>query len=514
MTHKTPNFKLGTGVYELQMIIEYFLEWVSTAPVEKRVDMAGAMVRAYLNGEIEAEEREDLDAALTVLSADPSPLVRAALATGFGAHATAPRHILATLGSDVVEVSIIALSRSPVFFDGELVQHLKSGDFEKQVAISCRPWLSHQVVDAICEFACEEACIGILENPAAGFEPKNYHKIAERFGDNYEIRKALVKRPDLPAKTKMLLTSKLSDKLTSFVSGNNWLVSDRAKRLHGETCDRAAIQLATDLADEELFELVRDYIEQDRVTVSFLLRAVCMGNIPLVACVLSEFSGVKFSRIETIFAKGRTSAFRAIYNRSELPHSAFNIFETAIATWRELLTSNSKINQSRLPFLVTRAVLSAYETGKDPIVDELMVLLRRISSEAAHENAKSQVMEISQRSPEVVEQLSRYMASKDHEQYALPQPAPQCIASTRKPAALAIEPPKMQIHPSYVNGDGVERLPNTQPLAALPDPATDLNNPKLNDDSAIEAFLLLDIEAEKDIPALDALAYCAGTQAA
>ena len=55
------------------MVIEYFLEWISTAPLQKRVEAAGAMVRAYLNDDIDEEERDDVEAAITVLTKSVHP---------------------------------------------------------------------------------------------------------------------------------------------------------------------------------------------------------------------------------------------------------------------------------------------------------------------------------------------------------------------------------------------------------------------------------------------------------
>ena len=44
------------------MVIEYFLDWVQTAPVRKREAAASAMARTYLNKKLTTDDREDLEA--------------------------------------------------------------------------------------------------------------------------------------------------------------------------------------------------------------------------------------------------------------------------------------------------------------------------------------------------------------------------------------------------------------------------------------------------------------------
>lgn len=397
------------------MVIEYFLEWVVTAPVSKRVEAATAMVRAYFRKDIEASEKEDLEAALTMLLEDEAVKVRVALASALGAHKGAPRHIVTALAGDVLEVSVIVLSRSPVFHDFELVDYVRTGEIDKQIAISCRPWLSDLVLDAICNDGCEEACMGVLANPVADFSKSELHCIAERFGASADIRNLLMDRTDLAAESRLLLITRLSTSLSTFVAGNNWISSDRAATVAREAWEKSAISFAASVSDEDVESIVKSLVTEGQLTVSFLLRAVCMGNITLVARAFSELSGIRFARVETILSRDRQSAFRAVYDRAGLPSSAFRIFASAIATWRRLLLSGSKINQERMPFIVTRDVLNAYCGEPDEIVDELLVLLRKLSAEAARESAKSKAMEIAKRAPEAVHHIAEISSEKQPE---------------------------------------------------------------------------------------------------
>ena len=380
------------------MIIEYFLKWIERASVSERVEATNALAKAYLHNSLSSEERDDAEAALTVLLEDPAPKVRMQMAETLADSTKAPRHIILSLAADNTEISTIVHSRSPVFLDAELSAAVAGGDLEQQIAISCRPFLSAEVVSAICNMGCQEACLGLLINPAARYSEADFHAMASRHGTVTEIRLILLDRADLPANTRLLLISKLGEALGSLVSDKSWLTKERAASTIGEACDKASITFAANAAEEDVDSLVKSLIDRGSMTPTFLLRAVCMGNITLVAKAFAELSGVSFAKVENILTKDRQSAFKSVYDRAGLPEQAYNVFRVAISTWRELLLSNSEINQARLPFIVTREVLQTYMGQQDEVVDELLVLLRKLSADTARQSAKAKSVEIVNRS--------------------------------------------------------------------------------------------------------------------
>ena len=308
------------------MVIEYFMEWVRTAPVTKRIDAAVALARACVRKNIQPEERDEIEAALTVLIDDNAPAVRQAMAETFGAYGSAPRHIMTALASDNSDISVIVLSQSPVFHDAELINFIQRGTDENQIAISCRPWLSPEVISAICQVGCRDAALGLLMNSAARFTQQDLHAIAGNHGISTEVRLILLDRDDLAAETRHLLIGKLGEALGGLITRKSWLPKQRLETAIGEAFDKASIIFAATTKDEEIASVVRNLMMQNRLTVSFLVRAICMGNIALVACALSELSGIRFKRAEAILTSNRRSAFKALYERAGLPQSAFVVY--------------------------------------------------------------------------------------------------------------------------------------------------------------------------------------------
>jgi uncharacterized protein (DUF2336 family) len=64
----------------MTIVIERFLLWARTAPVARRTEAAAALARAYLHSPLEPDQRDGIEAAMTVLLDDSAAEVRVALA--------------------------------------------------------------------------------------------------------------------------------------------------------------------------------------------------------------------------------------------------------------------------------------------------------------------------------------------------------------------------------------------------------------------------------------------------
>lgn len=379
------------------MIIEDFLSWVQSAPVPKRAQAVGALARAYLHSEMTYDERITAESAMTVLLDDPSSAVRFALADALASSKNAPRHIIMGLATDTAEIATMVLARSPIFSDGELVDLVASGTVEQQIAIACRGKIATSLCGAIGEVGVVEACLGLLMNNSANYSNKVIHRIGERHGANVEIRKNLLARTDLDADTRLLLIEKLGTQLGRFVSDKKWLPKPRITRTIRDALDKSTITSAALCDEVQIDRLVSALIKSEKLTTAYLLRAICMGNISLFCTALSQLSTIPAARIEAMISKNRHSAFRAAFLKAGMPMSAFEVFSTAINVWQSLLSEPAWISRARMPYLVTRQLVGKYQGDQDQVVDELLLLLRRISSDMARDEARTHVCEVASR---------------------------------------------------------------------------------------------------------------------
>jgi len=378
------------------MIVERFLQWLESAPASQRADATAALCRAYLISSMNDEEAESAEAAMTLLLEDPSPDVRLAMASVFADAEKAPRHIITALAADAPEISQKVLLSSPKFLDVELIDLAATGTVAQQVAIARRQPLAAGVVGALAEVGSERACFVMLQDQNNLCTPRILHRLAERFGTSVYIRNALLKCDRLRPETRLMLVEKLGESLKGLVTSRSWLSAAKADKTVREACDKASIGFAANAEDSDLDRMVTSLIAEGKVTTTFLLRAICMGNITLVSRALSQLSDVPSARVEAMMVNDRRAAFRAVYAKAGMPDKAFDVFHTAISAWRRLLQSKSDISQSRMPYLVTREVLESYHGNENPVIDDLLVLLRKLATETARESARAKVSQMRQ----------------------------------------------------------------------------------------------------------------------
>lgn len=371
------------------MIVPVFLRWLETAPPPRRAEAAHALARAFLYSDVDDDVRDGMEAAIILLLDDASPDVRLSLADALAASPLAPRHAIIALAADQSEIASRVLSRSPVFTDGELVDLVAGVDDGLQTAIAARPALSTAVSAAIAEVGCVEACRRMATNPGAAMARISLRRVAERFGDDAELRESLFARDDLPVEIRQALVRRLSDTLGAMLSERSWVDADRARIVIGDACDRATIAMAAENESEDLVALCEHLRVTGQLTTSLLLRAVCAGNVGLFGAALAVLADVPEARIASLIAGGKAAALRAVYARAGLPMVAFEAFATAVASCREWdLKSVAPAARYRFARRLVDDVLARYEAITESEMTELTAMLRRFAADAARAAAR------------------------------------------------------------------------------------------------------------------------------
>lgn len=377
------------------MIVQRFLHWLETAPNSSRAEAAGALARASLQSEMSKVERDSAEAALTLLLEDPSPKVRYAMADALASHIKAPRHLIMALARDQADIAMLVLCRSPLFLDSELCEIAGNGDSVTLMAIACRQPLTNEVASAVIAVNNVGACLALLQNTMLALSAQNMRRIATKLGERPEIREGLLSQPDLPADIRQMLIAGLSSALQDFVVSKSWLSEVRAKKVVREARDRATAQLACAVEPKEIPSLVEHLRSSGQLTAAFLLRTVCSGNIPLFTAAVANLSGIPERRIVAVLQQGRTAAFRAIYDRTGLPHSAIPVITAAVDIWRDEDYLPDGQDDVQLQCRVFDRIMMQYLTAVGEPDQSLLALLRRISAEITREAALMRAREIS-----------------------------------------------------------------------------------------------------------------------
>lgn len=376
------------------MNLRQFLEWLDTAPAERRAEAAHAMARAYLYSDLDAGARDDMEASLTVLLDDPAAEVRHALADALAVDPKAPRHIILALAADLLDIAGLVLTCSPVFIDPELVDIVAAADGPRQAAVAARMPVSAGVAAAIAEVGEQEACAVLLDNPDATIAAISLARLADRFGDEAAIRDRLLSRDDLPADVRQMLIRRLGDRLGAFVSAKAWMAPERARTVTREACERATIAIAAESETHDLSALVEHLRVTGQLTTALLLRAVCAGNLSLFESALTVLARMPEGRVSGLVRSGRVGALRAIYEKAGLPPSAFDAFAAAIETARESEREETPAGRHAFARRMVERVMSRYSAITDGEANELVAMLRRFAAEEARESARAAARDV------------------------------------------------------------------------------------------------------------------------
>ena len=294
------------------MIVRQFLRWVQTAPAGERAEATSALARAYLYSPLDPADLLSAEAAMTVLLDDPSPMVREALACVLGASPHAPHAVIHALAHDQGDIAAMVLTTSPVLTEVELIDAVGGGDWRAQCAVACRIHVPVTLAGAIAEVGGADACLALVQNPGAVLTAGALIRIAERHGDDAELRSELLARPDLPAEARHAAVAALSGSLSAFVTGCGWLPADRAARVVAEAREKATIAIAGLGRESEIRGLVRHLRRSGQLTAGLILRALLSGNLRLFEEALAELSGMPLNRVSGFVHARHSAGFEAL----------------------------------------------------------------------------------------------------------------------------------------------------------------------------------------------------------
>ena len=379
------------------MIVRRFLAWAATASAAQRAQGAAALANAYLYSELSDDDHDAADVALTALLDDPSPKVRKALAAVLGPSAGAPHSVIVALANDQSDVSAAVLRYSPLLSDSELIDCAAIGDVFAQASIALRPMVAPPVAAALAEVGYREALVVLAVNGGAHIPEFSARRMVARFGDDAELREALLSRPNLSAAVRSDLVAAAARALSAFVGERGWLSAERMTRIVRESSDRAHLIIAADaelgLGEQTgLEQLVSHLRASGQLTPSLILRAILSGNRPLFEAALVELSGLPMRKALGL-SRGPREGFATLYRAAKMPTALLPAFAAAVAA------APAPGAPARLSRLAVERVLQACEAINAGELNALLALLRRFEAEAAREDARDVLDEL--RAPEV-----------------------------------------------------------------------------------------------------------------
>ncbi len=369
------------------MVVHQFIEWTRSASPTQRAEGASELANAWLVNSLDDDERHQIEAMLTALLDDQSPIVRRSLAEIIAHSDKIPRHMILALAADQPSIAAIVLGKSPLLTDADLIDCVAIAGNEGQCAVAERNALSMAVGAKLADVATCQALVALARNSTASVNDHILLRMVERFGEDGDLREAIHNRADLSPHVRQTLVSSTASTLEQFVNNCQWMTSERSARMAREAREKATIQIAacteTQATANGTVHLVQHLRAQGQLTAGLILRALLSGNLTLFEAALCNLSGLPAARVASFVRNPSGSGYSALYRKAELPPLLQPAFKIALESLRQHGDGNE--NGANLSRKIVDQVLKTCEGMNKGHLDQLISVLRRFETEAARE---------------------------------------------------------------------------------------------------------------------------------
>jgi uncharacterized protein (DUF2336 family) len=375
-----------------------FLDWAQKASSDERAKATNALARAYLRSRLPDHLRRgtkacviakldrlrrDAEICLTTMLGDASMLVRYALAEALSDAHDAPRHIITALAGDQPEIAALVLTRSPILSDAELIEWAAIGGESVQMALARRPSLNADVATSLAEMDRREIAMALIQNPNAHLTASVMRRLAERFGEDGEVRCALLERSALPATLRYDLLAAATRAMPPIAAIG--LGEKHTERMTHDALEKCAILVVNRCKPDEIRDLMHHLRMIGVLTVALLVRALISGGRGFFTAAAAELTDVAPERIEGFVREPFGSGFAALYRRMGLPQQFLAPFRVALAALEQF--DNDDADRVLRP-IVSR-LIAFCESERSPSLFRLLALLRRFETDAILEETRA-----------------------------------------------------------------------------------------------------------------------------
>jgi uncharacterized protein (DUF2336 family) len=312
---------------------------------------------------------------------DAEVRVREALAANLKHNPLLPHDIAVALAKDVDSVALPVLSVSEVLTTDDLVQIVQSqGSPQRLDAIAGRPHVDTAVSAAIVDIGSENVVAKLLANPGADFAEPTLHKVVDKFGDNENIQAPLVHRNALPVTVAERLVTHVAEHLRAHLLANHPISADLALDLVLQSRERVTVGLAMGVSEASLAALVSQLKNNNRLTASLVLRAVCMGNTRFFEHAVAAMANVPVGNARILVHDPGRRGLATVWDKAALPGSYLPAVRAALDVVAQTELDGLALDPERYSRRIIERVLTQYEAlGVAFNDDDLEYLLAKVN---------------------------------------------------------------------------------------------------------------------------------------
>lgn len=331
-----------------------------------RAETAVKVSSEFTSGTLSNEERAIAVDIFKIMVEDAEVRVRQALSESLKSNPDIPHDVALTLAKDVEDVARPILEYSEVLTNDDLIDIVRTQDEGHQVAIAKRNAVSEKVSDALVDTQQELVVATLVANQGADMSEDTMNRVLDDFGENENVNGALTLRENLPLRVAERLVTLVSDELRDRLLTNQELSPDVASDLILESREKATVTLLTPgVAIRDVRELVQQLFENDRLTPTLIVRAMCMGDVTFFEAALARRADIPIANaFLLVHDRGRLGLER-LFDKADMPTSMLPLARAALSVAGEM-TITSGDDRVQFRTMMIERLLTRFEDAFDP----------------------------------------------------------------------------------------------------------------------------------------------------
>lgn len=349
-------------------------------PPNVRADATARLAQHTAALDLSDSEKAIAQEIFRLLAQDAVVQVRHALSENLRTSPLLPRDVAVQLANDVETVSLPILEFSDVLTSEDLVEIVKSDNSAKQMAIAGRNTVPADVATALIERGEQSVVKAVVDNPGAHITDPSMDRVVDRFGTVEDIQESMIKRSALPITVAERLVTLVADHLRGTLLARHKVSPDLLSDIVLQSSERVTAGLAMAASDEEIEALVTQLNDNDRLTPSLVLRAICLGNLKFFEHAMATLAGVPLQNARLLAHDPGGTGLETLCAQAKIPTSYRPAVKVAVGVVDETPLDAGPSGAERYSRRVIERVLTQYENADAEFEGEdLDYLLAKLS---------------------------------------------------------------------------------------------------------------------------------------
>ncbi len=207
-----------------------------------------------------------------------------------------------------------------------------------------------------------------MDNEDAEIGEATLARVIEAFGTEERIAEPMVRRQWLPLSISERLVSLVSERLRTHLVTHHELAADTASDLVRECRERATMSLIDEGASEfDIAALVVQLRENDRLTPTVVLHAICLGDQVFFEAALARLCGISPVNTHQLIDDSGDMGLSAVCARAGIPADMMPLIRTALEITRETdYDGQGRDRQRFVACMAERALTACEDTIQGP----------------------------------------------------------------------------------------------------------------------------------------------------